>query len=268
MAPREREWIEVKTDPFWDEFRLFLCSLRRGRFERRTGEANRWANRCDQWETHATLFACIKCGLLPDGEVPTASGQDATPKQADASAKKWEEPLWKEKRIQFLFEHLNILDTKLGMLLNFNSLLLIAVNVLYGGLYNLVPKPFPTNSHIFNLSGHLLIWALAILSVLFGGIWLLITILCLVGERRLVWGDLGLIRRGQLRPAIKEFKDANLLAEAEEEHVRALVIAVVKRTNKFRLAGVLSIINVALLVLTFTIGLGFLYAVNVDFFLR
>jgi hypothetical protein len=240
-------------------------------FERHSGKPNRWPKRCDEWMIHATLFACIKGGLSPDGEVSVVSDQDNQPEPTDTGAKKWEGPPWKEKRVTFLFEHLNILDTKLGMLLNFNSLLLIAINVLFGGLYNLVPKPFPADAHILVVSGvsaYFLIWALAILSVVFGAFWLLITILCLSGERRLVWGDLGLIGRGKDRPPLAEFKDTRKLARAEEEHVQALVISVVKRTNKSRVANYLTIINVGVLALTFTVGLGLLWAVNTVFLLH
>ena len=265
MSTGEREWTHFKTDSYLDEFKLFVRSLYPpDRFKRRTGKANRWPERCDEWYTHATIFAYIKSGLSPNGGKAAVSEQDAKP--GDTSAKEWEGPLWKERRITFLFEHLNILDTKLGMLLNFNSLLLIAVNILFGGLYNLVPKPLSTNAHILSLSGRDLIWTLAFLSVLFGAIWLLTTILCLLGERRLVWGNLGLVERGQRQVKLGSLKDASLL-KAEEEHVQALVIAVVKRTNKFRVSSFLTIMNVGVLTLVFIVGLGFLGAVNAGFLL-
>jgi hypothetical protein len=127
------------------------------------------------------------------------------------------------------------------MLLTVNTLLLVAINV----LLNLVV----TTTHVVRLP-------VGIPAVLFGLFWLLTTITCLVGERRLVWGDLGFI--GEQHFPWEDFKTEGKTSEtrskfeiAEEEHVKALIVAVAKRTNKFRLAMGLTYFNVALLSLTF-----------------
>jgi hypothetical protein len=65
----------------------------------------------------------------------------------------------------------------------------------------------------------------------------------LVGERRLVWGDLGLI--GAKSFSWRTCSDQSLVF-AEDEHVRALIVAVAKRTNKFRVAMLLTHINIGL----------------------
>jgi hypothetical protein len=175
-----------------------------------------WQKRCKKWLTHVNVFASLK----------------ADPDSRD----------WNETRITFLMNHLNILDTKFNMLLTVNTLLLIAVN----GLINspLPPKPLGPNTTRFVA----VFWAL----------WLVTTAICLIGERRLVWGDLGLI--GKRRPewqGLKKLAESrnpeqpNDFKSAVEGHVNALIVAVAKRTNKFRVAVRLTYLNVIFSVLTF-----------------
>jgi len=179
-----------------------------------------WQARCKRWLTHVNVFASL-------------SGAARTNK-------------WQEARITFLMGHLNILDAKFNVLLTVNTLLLIAVN----GLINspLPARPFGPNTTRFVA----VFWAL----------WLVTTVICLIGERRLVWGDLGLV--GKRRP---EWQELNKLAEvtnpeqpndfksAVEGHVNALIVAVAKRTNTFRVAVRLTYLNVIFSVLTFVAAL-------------
>lgn len=154
-----------------------------------------------------------------------------------ASLKGGVEGDWKAIRISFLFEHLGILDTKFNVLLALNTLLLVAFNVLLN----------------FLLNRRLVTGTIETLGVLFGVFWLVTTIICLIGERRLVWGDLGLV--GGSRLTWNDFKEPAQFVSAEEGHVKALIIAVAKRTNKLRVAIGLTYVNVALLALTFIAAL-------------
>jgi len=195
-------WVDVKNDPLWPEVRLFLLSF--------NFALNRWQQRCNQWETHVKVFTRIE-----RGSQSTEIASMAT-------------------RINFLFRHLDILDNKFGMLLNFNTLLLVAFNVVLNYLLNV----------------HLVDYFFKWCGAMFGACWLLTIATCLVGERRLVWGDLGIIDKRHVK--WEDFaENPNLVNDAEKQHVRSLIVAVVKRTNKFRLAMLLTYGNVILMASAF-----------------
>lgn len=228
MYISEDKWEDIYTDPFWfDEVRLFLS---RCTFEEPT---SCWRKRCDEWYVHVTLFACIHSKISP----PELNkiGTDQTPPHIP----------WTTERIEFLFRHLNILDQKFGILLTFNSLLLVAINLLVDILLNLMKDHKGSISCVVSLS------------IAFGLFWFLTTILCLYGERRLVWGDLGLISNqgARLRSKLLSMVTAEDVRNAEDRHVKALIIAVAKRTNKFRVAIRLTTLNVLLLAATFIAAL-------------
>jgi len=140
---------------------------------------------------------------------------------------------WKASRIRFLFEHLSILDTKFNVLLTVDTLLLVAFNVLLN----------------FLLNKQLVIASVGWIAICFGLCWLITMIICLIGERRLVWGDLGLVGEQHLR--WDELKETDKLKNAEAGHVTALIVAVAKRTNKFRVALLLTYFNVGFLAAEF-----------------
>lgn len=255
MAEHQHDWNELKTDPFWYELRLFIRSLFPGRFTRGSGsgsrEPNCWPGRCDDWETHVTLFALTKCDLGPNSasslgtERSCNANNDGDP--AVSRGKSQSVP-WNATRIEFLFQHLTILDTKFGISLTFNSLLLLAINVLINILLNLLKS----DGHFIEVP-HIYRTLLVSLTVSFGLSWILTTLLCLWGERRLVWGDLGLLSQGnrlQLGRLTSE-----KIKEAEQKHVEALIMAVVKRSNKFRIVIVLTFVNVLILAGSFLTAL-------------
>jgi hypothetical protein len=209
LKAETHEWGEPRKDPFWpDEAKLFYFSFRIGH--------ECWQTRCEWWLTHVNVSAYLKCN-------------------AEQS------PQWQSARIDFLFAHLGVLDTKFNVLLAINTLLLIAANNLLN---------FAASANTSHVIGVPLGWSV----VLFGIFWIITTITCLVGERRLVWGDLGRIgaRRftwQQLKP-VTASSDPNNLIAAVEEHVKTLIVAVAKRTNKFRVAMGLTYINVVFLFAT------------------
>jgi hypothetical protein len=179
------------------EFRLLSLRLRHAK----------WQERCRRWYMHiGTLVAIRQRGAssLPGGE-----------------------------RIQLLFEHLAILDTKFSVLLTVNTLLLIIVNALL---------QFDRQSRYAR-----------VFAAAFGAAWLVIMILCLLGERRIVWGDLAkeVADPGDDLGRINETIAANDCVKAEEGHVQALIVEVARRTNKFRVAIWLTYWTVSLAILVF-----------------
>jgi hypothetical protein len=196
------KWIDVKNDPLGPEVQLFLRSFN---FAHKL-----WQQRCDRWETHVKVFTLIK--------------------QASPSTEK-------ATRIDFLSHHLDILDSKFGILLNFNTLLLVAFNVVLNYLLNV------------HLVDQVFKWC----GAMFGVFWLLTIATCLVGERRLVWGDLGTIDKDRYDG--KDFEEnPNLINVAGEQHIKSLIVAVVKRTNKFRVAVALTYANVTLMASAFIVA--------------
>lgn len=248
-----RQWQDTGKDPLREELRLLVWDYLCGKFDRR--KKSPWPKRCDEWEVHATGYAYIACGP------PAAS--EALPPAVPPSTPATPPKFWKAERITFLSKHLDVLDSKLGMLLNFNSLLLIAINVLYAAFYNLV-KEIPSFLNLKQFSAALIV-ALAGLSVVFGALWLAITILCLVGGYRVYWGDLGRGERDR-HYSLEELNDPALPAAAEEKHVESLIVSIVRRTSRFRIASMLTFVNVAVLAITFLVGLLFLGEVNLSRF--
>jgi hypothetical protein len=157
---------------------------------------------------HVNAYAHLKCGLPEDYDFkkpPTAGLGDT--------------------RIRFLFDHLAILDGKFNIVLTFNSLLLIVMNILLGVLFNLLStRPDVAKT----ISGDRSFIVFIGCEGLFGILWLCVTIGCLFSLRRLVWGDL---RR-----------------TSEHEHVKQLIIAVAKRTNSFRISVFVTVLNICLTV--------------------
>jgi len=83
----------------------------------------------------------------------------------------------------------------------------------------------------FYQAGKLGIWLLVLLAIGFI-LWVVNTLLCLSGVRRVTWGDLW---------------KTDATEEAEKAHVDALLIEVVKRTAKFRVAVSLTVGSVLLI---------------------
>jgi len=149
--------------------------------------------RFENWKKHVNKFATIKC----------------------------EEKPWGATRIEFTAGHLDILDRKFAFLLTFQALL--------SGIITLAVNALKPES--FYQAGKLGIWLLVLLAIGFI-LWVVNTLLCLSGVRRVTWGDLW---------------KTDATEEAEKAHVDALLIEVVKRTAKFRVAVSLTVGSVLLI---------------------
>jgi hypothetical protein len=163
--------------------------------------------RLRQWMKHARTFVKI---------------DRAGPKEPKEL--KQPEVQWGSERIEFAFNHLNILDTKFGFLLSMQAFLGAGVG------FAVVAFPWdkvPAASGVLAFMSPW-IWSMLILGLTV--LWGFNVIFTLIGMSRLVWGDLW-----------ENNKDLNA---AEEKHVRVLLFRVVKRTARFRVAMVLTGIGV------------------------
>jgi hypothetical protein len=191
MPPFENPWISPRLDSLFPELGLF--------FSRKSH--TRWGVRCAEWRRHFEIYQRIK-------------GTEA-----------------RGATIDFLFQHLGVVDQKLGMLLTFNSLLAAGPVVFVTNIDKLTNLISAVHKQLFQ-------WFSVGIIAAFSGSWLFVLFLCLVSVRRLVWGDLGhhlaKIRLEDLRdpPPITD----DDVKTAEKTYVRDLIFAVVNRTNKFRVA--------------------------------
>ena len=139
-------------------------------------------------------------------------------------------------RIDSLFQHLNVLDTKFGILLSVTTLLLIGFNILLAHLKELL-EPWQANRFEPRFS------------TLFAALGLFVIWLCLSGVRRIVWGDLG---EGIADPASAT---ADLIQPAHDRHVRDLIVELAKRTNRFRVAMLATLLQFGLLGIVLVLGI-------------
>jgi hypothetical protein len=196
---------KVETDPFGKQFSLFVTRFPRAKT---LTAPHPWALECDSWMEHVNAYAHLKCGLPEDYDFK----KPPTERLGDT-------------RVRFLFDHLAILDGKFNLVLTFNSLLLLAMNILLGVLFNLVSTRPDVASKIGEYRSFI---AFVACEGLFGFSWMAVTIGCLVSLRRLVWGD--------------------LRKTSEHEHVKQLIIAVARRTNAFRISVFATVLNICLAV--------------------
>ena len=209
-----------------DGFRINLALV----FRNKKKSSERWAKRHGAWLSHANTFTGIKC--------------DAHLKWNDTGAAKEEKEEivldnaleWGETRIKFLSDHLDILDRKFGVLLQFQALLGIVVTILLSFKQR-------ENIKLVWFSGSFQ-WWLYLLGVI-GIFWLVGTILCLTGIRRIVWGDMG----EAVAKKDPHHTEPPFVTDAEERHVGGLVDEIIERTAKFRLAVGTTIWNIFFLVL-------------------
>lgn len=135
-------------------------------------------------------------------------------------------------RIDFLLRHLDVLDTKFGFVLTFNGLLLTAVSLLAAHPL----KSFKISLACLSLGSSFLP---NFFLTIFGLIWFATTLICVVGLRRVIWG---------------EMTGEKPLAGEEDMQVRHLIRAAARRTNKFRIAMRLMIANVLVLGIAFVVS--------------
>lgn len=197
-------WFDRPLDPIMEEWDLFIHPM----------PNEKWDKRCCAWEQHFIIYKLIKAD---DGK--------------------------KGVRMDSLFQHLTILDSKFNMLLAITSIAFVGFNILLAHLKDLM-EPFeatPYTVEVFLLS--------SVLSAVFGALGLWVIWLCLTGVRRLVWGDLG-----RDKPQAAQ-GDPNAVADAEEYYIKDLIVAVAKRTNRFRVAMAITWWNFWILCLILLSGL-------------
>ena len=152
------------------------------------------ARRCQMWDCHITRFTTLKCGNGPVGDT----------------------------RIKYVTDHLDVLDRKFGVLLQFQALMAATGSVIVTGMYKAAQGDYSDGVK------HLLEAACVL--------WVIDTLLCLAGIRRLVWGDMG---HFEATPGVNP--------TAEEVQVGAFRAEIIKRTAKFRVAVTILLIMVTLL---------------------
>jgi hypothetical protein len=148
--------------------------------------------RLTDWRKHVNVFAELK-----------AARPDATPEEtrhAQASA-----------RIEFLADHLRVLDAKFASLLQFQALLMIAAGILNVRYLN---QKLPSDSVVPLVALILLVFST--------------TILCLLGAGWFFWGEMS----------------GTPVVDKAEEHVGGMIRTVMKRTAIFRYAWMLTFITV------------------------
>jgi hypothetical protein len=133
-------------------------------------------------------------------------------------------------RIDQLNILLGVLDSKIGMSLGFNSLLLSGVGLFLTWVPSLVEHARNlTRAHVF-----LVVFRIIVLAIL--GVLLTSLTVLLRGFRRVVWGDLS---REELAEGTLP-KDEERLPKKEKEYSRFLIISLARRTNIFRISTYLT----------------------------
>jgi len=220
------KWTRDTRDPFVDELNLFF---------RTRSDPNKkpWLTRLDDWERHVNLEAALRRGK--SSEVSTIFAKQPEERLVDLH----------DARIAVLNEHLNVVESKIGMLFNLNTLVLIALNVMLGTVLNVfVKSPYPTVVELRWLAG---------IAAAFGLIWVLITVICLLAARRIVWGDLGRMTSAE-QPMDLSTASPKDVATAEQRQVRSMIVTLVARTNKFRVAVGLIWLEVTFMVAFLLLG--------------
>jgi hypothetical protein len=180
-----------------------------------------WDQRCLAWLVHFSVWETLK-----------TVRRDSASADIDSAS---------EKRIEFLFQHLGILDGKFGTLLTLNGLLVIAPGYLFAHMGDL---------QLLGLAAWqiTLVW---IAVALFGACWSANVLLCLTAFRRLVWGNLGRDLYDPthswtaIQPCLGNSKE---IAKAEEKFVELLIMILADRSNRFRLAMSIQILMATVLI--------------------
>jgi hypothetical protein len=154
--------------------------------------------------------------------------------------------------IESMFQHLTILDGKFSLALALNSFVLTAVTFLL--------------THVPDMTGTItnaplrgdLAKVFVVLSGIVGGLCLWNIWNCLLGVRRLVWGDLSRWVNLRVDPS-NEFR-VDLEGDLDwvrDDHAKALIVAIATRTNRFRIAiyATKSILVLVIVLFVYTIAL-------------
>ena len=184
-----------------------------------------WLDRLRDWQSHLDQYDKI-----------VEVSERKTPDKSEKGLEKHDKEKLKEtaaaksevRRLTHLHGFLSILDSKIGMSLGFNSLLLGAVGVFLTWVPGLLEKaPNPHRKWAFLL-------AFRGITVLALGILLLSLWVLLLGFRRVVWGDLTRTK-------------ADEIVDKAREYARFLMISLTRRTNAFRISTYLT--KIALVIL-------------------
>src|SRR6266550_10482 len=141
------------------------------------------------------------------------------------------------KRIDKLSKHLDVLDTKIGIALNFNSLLVAGVSLFAPWITNFGLSLCSSGRWVFEV---FVVLVFVVLGLLVWNLGILLR-----GFRRVVWGRLGAsTSNSQEQNSEKEAEGKTETAEEgnkkaekdEEDYVRFLIMSVARRTNCFRIS--------------------------------
>ncbi|MEI9979112.1 MAG: hypothetical protein WDN23_08925 [Edaphobacter sp.] len=181
--------------------------------------------RYQAWETHVDTFIRVKLTEPQPGK-----SEELMPSEQQKEGCLF----WHEHRIKFLIDHLDILDRKIGMNLQFQALLATAIGILLARADSAICQ----NPYFY---GPAIVLSLT---------WFGATMLCLLGVYRLEWGDLG----AKVDSTQQAISDAGIDA-AEKDYVKTLICEVIRRTAKFRVAICLTISSVVIFfVMCFTVS--------------
>lgn len=192
----------LKTQPgFWKSFGLFLTELWIvcNRFFRGHSFRGTLGRRIYDWEAHIITYLQI-------------SKTDFSKCASTA--------------IEYLCSHLDVVDGKVGRLLQFQALIFVAIATGAGTAWN--------NYHYAVRQLHP--GGLEVLILLFWigfGLWVLATAFCFWAVRRAAWGD---------------YEGQETTAEAKKAYITFLILEVIKRTAKYRVAVPLSVASLFCLV--------------------
>jgi hypothetical protein len=189
-----------------------------------------WLDRLRDWKFHLDQYDKIvelseRKPAKPEDtleKIPAAAKSEETDEKTTAAAKS------EVRRLTHLHSFLSILDSKIGMSLSFNSLLLGAVGVFLTwvpGLLEKTPSPYGKWAFLLVFRGITVV----ALGILLMSLWVL-----LLGFRRVVWGDL-------------TKTTAENLVDKAREYSRFLIISLTRRTNTFRISTYLT--KIALVIL-------------------
>ena len=170
-----------------------------------------FTKRCDRikdWEAHIRNFEHLK---PPAPSQTPANSSDTSVSSSETSVSSPETAKngpWKAHHIEHLWKHLEAIDNKTSRLLTFESVASVTAILTAGGV--------PPECR----------WLVGVLLVF----WFAATSLCLWASSQIVWGELKL--------------SGNNKVSGEDHFVRELIIAVIERTAKFRVAAFLTFIYV------------------------
>lgn len=218
-----------------------------------------WKGRLEKWKKHLLAYEELEVFIRPPLPRTGRSGfspfriKSAGPAFAKAVKRSGTSPFTPQAlgtdRIDQLNQMLNVLDQKVGMALNFNSLLFAGVSFLTTWLVGLIEKSGDTPHKTEIIAACQAVAAVTVALLAFT------LFILLVGFRRLVWGDLG-----EKIPEAVPSNRRQVLAAKKRLHIDHLILAVALRTNVFRISTYLS--SSALILVLALAGMGGIFGIR------